>query len=219
MILSNVEVQRALDSGRLVVRPEPGPRVPDPTDPRQYCPYDTHSVDLSLGDEIVIPLPGTYSFDLAQPQPLGPFLARNSQRIPMAPGTSYILERNQFILGLTREFVSLPIEHPENVNTCLAAHIEGKSSRARVGLLIHFTAPTVHPGFAGTLTLEMINLGPTSIVLRPGMPIAQLIVEEVKGIPRPTRASSRVRPARRERRLDHRGRSEKGIRRRAPVVG
>src|SRR5262249_28086536 len=85
----------------------------------------------------------------------------NSKRIRMSSGTSYILERNQFILGQTREFVSLPIEHSENVETCLAARIEGKSSRARVGLLIHFTAPTVHPGFAGTLTLEMINLGPT----------------------------------------------------------
>ena len=65
----------------------------------------------------------------------------------------------------------------------LAARIEGKSSRARCGLLVHFTAPTVHPGFFGTLTLEMINLGPSPIALVPGMPIAQLIVEEVKGIP------------------------------------
>ncbi len=31
----------------------------------------------------------------------------------------------------------------------------------------------------------MINLGPASILLKPGMPIAQLIVEEVKGIPIP----------------------------------
>ena len=66
---------------------------------------------------------------------------------------------------------------------CLAARIEGKSSRARIGLLIHFTAPTVHPGFSGLLTLEMINLGPARILLRPEMPIAQLIVEEVKGLP------------------------------------
>jgi hypothetical protein len=42
----------------------------------------------------------------------------------------------------------------------------------------------VHPGFEGNLTLEMINLGPTSIILRPAMPIAQLIVKEVKGISR-----------------------------------
>ncbi|HKI19287.1 MAG TPA: hypothetical protein VKA15_15480, partial [Isosphaeraceae bacterium] len=93
-------------------------------------------------------------------------------------------DRHTFILAQTREWVELPIEHPDNSETCLAARIDGKSSRARVGLLIHFTAPTVHPGFEGNLTLEMINLGPTSIILPPGMPIAQLIVEEVKGIPR-----------------------------------
>jgi dCTP deaminase len=50
-------------------------------------------------------------------------------------------------------------------------------------VLVHFTAPTVHPGFDGTLTLEIINLRPSNFILRPGMPIAQLIVEEVSGIP------------------------------------
>ncbi len=45
------------------------------------------------------------------------------------------------------------------------------------------TAPTVHPGFAGTLTLEIINLGPSAIMLKHGAYIAQLIVEEVRGIP------------------------------------
>jgi deoxycytidine triphosphate deaminase len=29
----------------------------------------------------------------------------------------------------------------------------------------------------------MINLGPTEILLKPGMSICQLIIEEVKGIP------------------------------------
>jgi len=57
-----------------------------------------------------------------------------------------------------------------------------------VGLLIHFTAPTVHPGWSGPLTLEMINLGPARILLRPGMPIAQLIVEEVQGLPVPDKS-------------------------------
>jgi len=184
MILSNVELHRALNCRRLIIKPEPAPRTPDPSDPGGYCPYDTHSVDLTLGTEIVIPLAGTYAFDLMQSSPLGPFLTRNSRRIRLDDGACYILDRHTFILAQTREWVELPIEHPDNSETCLAARIDGKSSRARVGLLIHFTAPTVHPGFEGNLTLEMINLGPTSIILPPGMPIAQLIVEEVKGIPR-----------------------------------
>ncbi|HKI18902.1 MAG TPA: hypothetical protein VKA15_13535 [Isosphaeraceae bacterium] len=185
MILSNVELHRAVDRGRLIITPEPAPRTPDPNDSSGYCPYDTHSVDLTLGSEIVIPLSGTYAFDLMQSSPLGPFLTRNSRRVRLDDGASYVLERHTFILAQTRERVELPIEHADNSETCLAARIEGKSSRARVGLLVHFTAPTVHPGFEGNLTLEMINLGPTSIVLRPGIPIAQLIVEEVKGVPRP----------------------------------
>ena len=55
--------------------------------------------------------------------------------------------------------------------------------RARCGLLVHFTAPTIHAGFKGTITLEMINPGPYSIVLHQLMPICQLIVEEVRGVP------------------------------------
>ena len=84
------------------------------------------------------------------------------------------------MLGRTLERVSLPLVEGK---VCLAARIEGKSSRARVGLLVHFTAPTVHPDFSGTLTLEMINLGHASILLVPEMPIAQLIIEEVRGFP------------------------------------
>jgi dCTP deaminase len=81
--------------------------------------------------------------------------------------------------------VALPIHVPINLqtNACLAARIEGKSSRARCGLLVHFTAPTVHPGWDGPLALEMINLGPVPFLLKLGMPIAQLIVEEVQALP------------------------------------
>ena len=45
------------------------------------------------------------------------------------------------------------------------------------------TAPTIHAGFAGTITLELINLGPIPILLYPGSPICQLIVEQVLGVP------------------------------------
>jgi dCTP deaminase len=187
MILSNREVHTSLDAKRLVIEPEPSPRVLTVGSQSDYCPYDTHAVDLTLGTEITVPEPGTYAYDLMQPTPLAVFIERNSRRYSIDQHSHYVLERQQFILAQTREKVSLPIDHPDNhnTNTCIAARIEGKSSRARVGLLIHFTAPTVHPGWSGPLTLEMINLGPARILLKPGMPIAQLIVEEVRGLPTP----------------------------------
>jgi dCTP deaminase len=180
MILCNAQIQVALDAGRLVIRPEPLPRQ---ALEGQYCPYDTHSVDLTLAPEISIPTPGPYCYDVMQPgTSLAEFLSTNSKKQRIDETTGFALAKNQFILARTRETIALPIPG-EDAQTCLAARIEGKSSRARCGVLVHFTAPTVHPGFEGSLTLEMINLGPVPFILRTGMPIAQLIVEEVRGIP------------------------------------
>ena len=178
MILSNVEVQRALKSGRLIIKPEPLPRRPGFG---EHCPYDTHTVDLTLGTELVIPEGGPFTIDFAQPGKIAEFIGKNSAKRSISKDNPYTLEIGKFILGQTLETVGLPIK-PDS-KTCLAARIEGKSSRARCGLLIHFTAPTVHPGWHGPLTLEMINLGPAAITLKPGIAIAQLIVEEVRGAP------------------------------------
>jgi dCTP deaminase len=181
MILSNVELQDALEKGRLVIDPRPTPLRPTEG---QKCPYDTHSVNLRLGNELSVPLSGPFSFDLDRGGDLSQFLSRNSEKIPISTA-GYSLPRLHFVLGRTHENIYLPIDHPINFEKrrCLAARIEGRSSVARCGVLVHFTAPTVHPGFEGTLTLEIINLGPTHFILRPGMPIAQLIIEEVEGIP------------------------------------
>lgn len=92
----------------------------------------------------------------------------------------FVLRPNRLVLGRTLEKVSLPITAD---GQALAARVEGKSSYACCGLLIHFTAPTIHAGFMGTITLELINLGPCNISLYPGTPICQLILEEVRGVP------------------------------------
>jgi dCTP deaminase len=180
MILSNVEIFKALDDKRLIIEPEPSPRLSDVS--QSHSPYDTHTVDLSLGDEITIPEKGAQIiYDLSAPGKIADTIRKHSKLLTISELQPFELKPNQFILGKTRERVELPVI--PGLDTCLAARIEGKSSRARFGVLIHFTAPTVHPGFKGTLTLEMINLGPASFMLRPGMAIAQLIIEEVKGLP------------------------------------
>ncbi len=176
MILSNKEIQKALDTGRLKITPTPEPLQPTPGGPE--CPYGTHSVDLKLGYEISVPTTGTFVLDLTIPGSVAETIAKNSEKHRITSERPYILKPRKFVLALTLEEIELPIDTSPPY---LAARIEGKSSRARCGVLVHFTAPTVHPGFRGPLTLEMINFGPSEFVLRPEMPIAQLIVEEVKG--------------------------------------
>ncbi len=175
MILSNIEIQRALGEGRLVIDPEPLPRRPVAG---EYCPYDTHAVDLRLFQEIAVPQAGSEHFDVTERGTLPEVIAGRSQRFVLTDDEPYPLRPHQFILGRTLERIELPVDKG---TPHLAARIEGKSSRARCGLMVHFTAPTVHPGWVGPLTLEMINLGPQTVILRPGMAIAQLIIEEVRG--------------------------------------
>ena len=63
-----------------------------------------------------------------------------------------------------------------------------ESSRRRLGLGIHVTAPTIHAGFGAgqkedlgsPIQLEIFNLGPWIIRLDEGMRICQVIFEEVR---------------------------------------
>ena len=127
MILCNTEIQRAIDDGRLVIRPEPLPRRPTEG---QECPYGTHAVDLTLADEISIPKQGTLVIDLTRRGSLADFLVQNSDRRRIDPVQGYTLEPHRFVLARTKEHVELPIS--AKLTTCLAARIEGKSSRAVV---------------------------------------------------------------------------------------
>lgn len=178
MILSNREIQAALDAGRLEIDPEPGPRAP--ASPGVNCPYSTSAVDLTLGDEIACFRRGlAINIDLRTGK-FQDLFAANSDVYRLSKEQPFALEPGRLVLGRTHERLHFPIQTSGN---SLAGRIEGKSSYARCGLLVHFTAPTVHAGFRGTITLELINQGPLPILLYPHASICQLIVEEVRGIP------------------------------------
>ena len=177
MILSNVKIHEAIDEGRLVITLELLPRMPDGI---SECPYQTSAVDLRLGSMISYFKEGL-PFDINLRQ--GPFarlFGPNSVTQTITDEQPFVLRPNRLVLGKTRERVELPLLPDGN---SLAARVEGKSSYARCGLLVHFTAPTIHAGFAGTITLELINLGPCNISLYPDSPICQLIFETAAGSP------------------------------------
>jgi dCTP deaminase len=178
MILSNVGIQRALDDGDVVIQPEPVPRRP--TAEHASCPYDTCSVNLRLDAQIRIPKRGRpITLDLRRGG-VAAFLGELYEPLTIDTRGGYALPPNTFVLGQTLERVHLPIREGR---PCYAARIEGRSSFARVGFLVHFTAPTIHAGFEGTIALEMINLAEYPISLFPEMEICQLIIENVEPMP------------------------------------
>ncbi len=64
--------------------------------------------------------------------------------------------------------------------------LSGKSSLARIGLIVHNTAGIVNPGDYLNITLELHNLNSIPIILRPGMEIAQITFSKISTQPEKT---------------------------------
>lgn len=62
-------------------------------------------------------------------------------------------------------------------------HLSGKSSLARLGLIIHNTAGIINPGHFLNITFELANLNHIPIILRPGMRIGQILFSELSSKP------------------------------------
>jgi dCTP deaminase len=93
-------------------------------------------------------------------------------------GNRVILEPGGFFLWQTKEVVGAPEVDPR-----LICFVDGKSTRARTGLLVHMTAPTLHAGWWGNVTLEIANLGPFRLALKEGDAIAQIVVAALSSPP------------------------------------
>lgn len=175
MILCDTEIRSAIRYGQIIVEPPP--------DDEQYS---TTAVDLRLGgSEFKRWHKHGPGIDLIiDPSQKGFFPSAASFLVdcPTGEDGSLILKPGDFVLALTLERIEIREE------SRLAARVEGKSSLARLGLGIHVTAPTIHAGFQGQITLEMKNHGDVPIRLRPGMPVCQLIFELVFGTPTQTMA-------------------------------
>lgn len=174
MILSDVDIKKALRNKSLLIVP-----VPDESD------IDTTTIDLKIGDkflrwdealvrqqgvQVTINLNQFKYKDFSQPY---------LKEVPKEHNGQFKIEPGIFYLASTHENISLPIKSK------LAARVEGKSSLARLGLVVHMTAPTIQCGFSGVITLEIYNYGPFPILVTPGKTqLCQLVLERVSCMPK-----------------------------------
>jgi dCTP deaminase len=171
LVLTDREIQAAIEHGHIIVDPKPGQEA-----------YSSTSVDLTLSkslriwktekvigvEQIICPATEGYKYS---------DLSKEYSDLKNLTDEGYVLKPQEFVLGWTEENVELPIF------SRLAARVEGKSSLARLGIGIHVTAPTIHAGFDGPIQLEICNHGLLRVRLVPGMRVCQLIFEQTLGTP------------------------------------
>lgn len=125
------------------------------------------SIDVRLGGMLRIPAPDENI--VIRPQSRNrPELYGSQMSIPDG---GFVIRPKQLVLGATLEKITLP--------NYLVGRLEGKSSLARFGLLVHATSAHIDPGFSTVVVLEMYNLGEQRILLEKGMPIAQIVFYKV----------------------------------------
>lgn len=166
-------------------------RLTDPDDAFNVSPLPASadirsgSINLSLGRTFLVARRGAIT-DVKASDPAN--AERAFEELRLASAEALVLHPRQFILAVTREYLSLPPD--------LCGFIQSRSTYGRMGL-ISATATYVNPGYLGCPTLEIVNEGEVPVQVAPGEPICQLIVlraDEDTMTVQPSRYHCAVRP-------------------------
>ena len=96
-----------------------------------------------------------------------------SDEIIIGDDEAFFLHPGVLALATTLESVKLPAN--------IIGWLDGRSSLARLGLMVHVTAHRIDPGWEGKIVLEFYNSGKLPLALRPNMIIGALSFEVLSG--------------------------------------
>ena len=148
MFLSDKDILAEVKAGHITL---------EPFDRKQLQPA---TYDIRLGNTfIVTDAHSTKAIDPSKG------LYPETQNVEVADGEEFVLHPGVSILGYSKERFG---------SDQYLIEVNGKSSLARIGLIVHNSASIVNPGHYLNIALELCNLNNVPIVLRPGMEIAQL---------------------------------------------
>lgn len=150
MFLSDVDIKQALKNGDITIKD---------FDPKRLQPA---SYDVLLGYEFMVFKRHTQAV-IDPSEPIDGLMEKISLK---SEKDFFILHPNEFALAVTWDYFGVGPQY------CL--NIMGKSSLARLGLIIHTTAGFVDPGNELNATLELYNTNSMPIKLYPKMKIAQI---------------------------------------------
>jgi len=161
MRLCDSDIEKYLDEGRISIEPRP-----------DQTKISGVSVDVTLGHEFrVFEAHNAPFIDLSGPkEEVAEQLEKvMSDEIKIPDGEAFILHPGELALSVTYEKVTLPDD--------IVGWLDGRSSLARLGLMVHVTAHRIDPGWSGRIVLEFYNSGKLPLALRPQMTIGALNFE------------------------------------------
>lgn len=154
MILSDGQILAMLKAGTLKIHPLEDAEL-------QIQPA---SVDLRLDNNFLVQRYSSTPY--IDPSQDAPAHYMDERRIYPQDGEQFIIHPGEFVLASTIERVCLPYN--------LVGRVDGRSSLGRLGLQMHSTAGFIDPGFEGSITLEMSNIGRLPVKLIPNMRVCQI---------------------------------------------
>lgn len=150
MFLSDVDIMKGVKSGALVIKPFLEEQL-------QLASYD-----VTLGNEFEVV--DRHQIGASDPaRKIYPV----TRKITIPDDGEFVLHPGENVLGKQREFIGVNNEH--------LILLSGKSSLARIGLVVHNTAMLFNPGHHFYPTFELVNNISIPIILRPGMQVAQIL--------------------------------------------
>jgi dCTP deaminase len=170
MRLCDKDIEQYLNDKKIIIEPKPNSSM-----------ISGVSVDIRLGNEFRVFQDHTAPYiDLSAPKAEVQDAMNSimSDEIHIKDGDAFFLHPGELALAVTYESVTLPAD--------IVGWLDGRSSLARLGLMVHVTAHRIDPGWSGQIVLEFYNSGKLPLALRPKMKIAALNFE--------TMSSSAVRP-------------------------
>ncbi|ASX26218.1 dCTP deaminase [Candidatus Williamhamiltonella defendens] len=165
MRLCDRDIERWLDEKKLTITPRP---------PEKHI--NGATVDIRLGHEFRVFVGHKAPFiDLsATKKEINHALDQiMSDKIVLKEKECFFLHPRELALAVTLESVTIPDD--------LVGWLDGRSSLARLGLMVHVTAHRIDPGWRGQIVLEFYNSGKLPLGLRPGMLIGALSFELLSG--------------------------------------
>lgn len=165
MRLCDRDIYQYLQDGIIKITPQP-----------DYSQISGVTVDIRLGNKFRVFNDHQAPFiDLSGPraQVQDALNSVMSDEIHIDDDKSFFLHPGELALAVTHESVTLP----DNI----VGWLDGRSSLARLGLMVHVTAHRIDPGWSGNIVLEFFNSGKLPLALKPKMKIGAISFEMLSG--------------------------------------